>query len=126
MTRVMLLAARSFRVHALNLTTHKKVAVQLTPATSIFSRMKGLLGKSSLNEGEGLLIKPCKGVHTFGMKFPIDVIVLDNNNIVIAVSKALPPNRLTPVYRHAVAVIELPAGTLEATTTTVGNQLEIT
>ena len=95
------------------------------PATTVLSRMKGLLGKNSLNEGEGLLIKPCKVVHTFGMKFPIDVIFLDNNNFVIAVSKELPPNRLTPVYMRAAAVIELPAGTLEATTTAVGNQLEI-
>ena len=113
-------------MQALNLTTKQKVATHLMIATTVFSRMKGLLGKNSLNQGEGLLIKPCKGVHTFGMKFPIDVIILDNDNVVIAVSKEVSPNRLTPVYRHAAAVIEVPAGTLEATTTTVGNQLEIT
>lgn len=94
-------------------------------ANTVLSRMKGLLGRNSLDEGEGLLIKPCKGVHTFGMRFPIDVIVLDNKNYVIAVRTNLVPNRLTPLYLRAVAVIELPAGTLEATTTAVGNQLEI-
>jgi len=87
--------------------------------------MKGLLGKNSLGDGEGLLIRPCKGVHTFGMKFPIDVIVIDDNNYVIAVHGQLPSNRMTPLYKRAAAVIELPAGTLETTTTAVGNQIEI-
>jgi len=112
-------------VLAFNLTTNKEIAVKLTHAHTVFSRMKGLLGRNSLNEGEGLLISPCKGVHTFGMKFPIDVIVLDNNNYVIAVSNSLAPNRMTPLYMRAASVIELPAGTLNATITEVGNHLEI-
>jgi uncharacterized protein len=112
-------------VPVFNVTTKKEIAVRLTRANTVFSRMKGLLGRKSLGEGEGLLISPCKGVHTFGMKFPIDVIVLDNNNCIIAVSTNLAPNRLTPLFMRAASVIELPAGTLLATTTEVGNQLEI-
>ncbi len=112
-------------MYARNLTTQTEIADRLMSATSVFSRMKGLLGKSSLKEGEGLFIKPCKGIHTFGMKFPIDVIVLDRNNLVIALNKNLPPNRLTRLYKRASAVIELPAGILDATTTSVGNQIEI-
>ncbi len=110
---------------AINATTGKKIASRLITADNVFSRMKGLLGRSSLDPGEGLLIQPCKGVHTFGMKFPIDIIVLDNNNYVIAVSDNLAPNRLTPLYRRAAAVLELPAGTLASTTTSVGDKLEI-
>lgn len=112
-------------MYALNVTTRKEIASSLTSATTIFSRMKGLLGRNSLQEGEGLLIKPCKGVHTFGMRFPIDIVVLDKDNLVIAVSKNLPPNRLTPVYKRAAAVLELPAGILESTTTAIGNRIEI-
>lgn len=112
-------------MHALNLTTRKEIANRLMSATTIFSRMKGLLGRTSLQDGEGLLIKPCNGVHTFGMKFPIDIIVLDRNNCVIAVSKDLPPNRLTRLYKSAAAVLELPAGIVEATTTEIGNRIEI-
>lgn len=112
-------------MNALNVTTDKELAHRLMSATTVFSRMKGLLGRNSLQEGEGLLIKPCKGVHTIGMKFPIDVVVLDSDNFVIALSKNLPPNRLTPLYMRAAAVIELPAGILDATTTAIGNQIEI-
>ncbi len=112
-------------MNVINATTGKKIASRLIAAESVFSRMKGLLGKKSLEIGEGLLIRPCKGVHTFGMKFPIDVIVLDNDNYVIAVSDSLAPNRLTPLYRRAASVLELPAGTLASTTTSVGDKLEI-
>jgi uncharacterized membrane protein (UPF0127 family) len=81
-------------------------------AASIPARMKGLLGKGRLDAGKGLLIRPCKGIHTFFMKFPIDAVFLDKNNQVVAYFKDLPPNRLTPIYRLASAVLELPAGTL--------------
>lgn len=94
-------------------------------AESLLARMKGLLGKSSFQAGEGLLIRPCNGIHTFGMKFPIDAVFVDNNNCVIAVSKGLPPNRLTPLYLRASYVLELPTGTIEATATAIGNQIEI-
>jgi uncharacterized membrane protein (UPF0127 family) len=60
------------------------------------------------------------------MKFPIDIIFLDNNNYVIAVRDNLAPNRMTPLYMRAASVIELPVGTLESTTTSVGDKLEIT
>lgn len=110
---------------AVNLTTQKELASDLIKADHLFARMKGLLGRSSLQPGEALLLKPCKGVHTFGMRFPIDVIILDNSNFVLALRKELSPNRLTPLYARATAVIELPAGTIEATATEIGSQIEI-
>jgi uncharacterized protein len=82
-------------------------------AKSLGARVKGLLGKSSLPAGEGLLIKPCKGIHTFFMKFPIDVVFLDQNDAVIALFRNFPPNRITPVYYKAKAVLELPAGVVD-------------
>ena len=87
--------------------------------------MKGLLGRSSLEDGEGLLIRPCKGIHTFGMKFPIDAVFLNKNIRVIAISKNILPNRMTRMYFEASSVIELPAGTLDRTATLAGDQLEI-
>lgn len=108
-----------------NVTTNKEVANSMVVADTLFLRLKGLLGRSALTAGEGLLIKPCKGVHTFGMGFPIDVVFLDKQNSVIACNKSLAPNRMTPVYLRSASVLELPAGMIDATATRTGNQIEI-
>lgn len=83
------------------------------------------MGRNSLAEGEGLLIRPCKGIHTFGMKFPIDVVFLDSGNLVIAINKELASNRLTPIYPKGSSVLELPAGTVEATATKIGDEIKV-
>jgi len=92
-------------------------------AASLPARLKGLLGKENLATGQGLLIRPCKGIHTFFMKFSIDAVFLGRNNRVVAFFKDLPPNRLTPVFRKASSVLELPAGTLTASIS-VGDYIE--
>lgn len=107
------------------MSTNKELAANLTVAEGLIARMKGLLGRSLLPPGEALWIKPCKGVHTFGMTFPIDVVFLDRDNSVIACQKGLAPNRMTPVHLRSASVIELPAGVIDATATEIGNQLEI-
>ena len=81
-------------------------------AASLPARLKGLLGKNKLEAGKGLLIQPCKGIHTFFMRFSIDAVFLDKGNRVVALAHALPPNRMTSIYPKAVSVLELPAGTL--------------
>ncbi|MFZ3207512.1 MAG: DUF192 domain-containing protein [Geobacteraceae bacterium] len=108
-----------------NITTNKEVASHVVVADTLFLRLKGLLGRKALTAGEGLLIKPCKGVHTFGMRFPIDVVFLDKQNFVIACKKNMAPNRLTPVYPRAATVLELSAGIIDATSTETGHQLEL-
>jgi uncharacterized membrane protein (UPF0127 family) len=81
-------------------------------ANSLPARLKGLLGIDSLDAGMGLLIRPCKGIHTFFMKFPIDAVFLDQGNRIVARYHNLPPNRMTRIWLKAVSVLELPAGTL--------------
>ncbi len=98
---------------------------RLQIAENLFARMKGLLGRSALAKGEGLLIRPCNGIHTFGMKFPIDAVFLDGNNIVIAIRKDLVSNRLTSIYPKAASVLELPAGTVDATDTRIGDEIRV-
>lgn len=85
--------------------------------------MKGLLGKERLEAGEGLLLRPCKGIHTFFMKFPIDAIFLSKENQVVSIVHALPPNRMSNIYLRAVSVLELPAGTL-GESVVVGDTIE--
>jgi uncharacterized membrane protein (UPF0127 family) len=87
--------------------------------------MVGLLGKSGLEAGGGLWIKPSSGVHTIGMKFTIDVIGLDKNHKVIKVWKRLPPYRLTTVHWKMSSVIELPAGRIDECEVQVGDVLSI-
>lgn len=89
----------------------------------MFDRMKGLLGRKSLHDGESLWIKPCNSVHTIGMRFPIDVIFLDKKNRVLAIKKNLQPNRLTPIYFKATSVLELPCGIIDTTLTNIGDEI---
>jgi uncharacterized protein len=110
-------------MRAINSTKHSELAGKLRVADTLFARMKGLLGKSVLAEGEGLWIRPCKGIHTFGMKFPIDAVFLNGANHVVAVKKELFPNRMTQVFFAAVSVLELPPGTIDATATIVGDEI---
>lgn len=87
--------------------------------------MKGLLGKTEMLAGEALWIRPCISIHTFLMRFPIDVIFLNKSNQVIAAIKNLKPNRLTRLYPKAVSVLEVPAGVLQVTDTRVGDEIKI-
>lgn len=86
------------------------------------TRRKGLLGRSRLNPGEGLWIVPCQGIHTWGMKFPIDVLYLDRKKTVRKLQRAVRPWRLS-VCLWAHSVLELPAGALDRTETAKGDQL---
>lgn len=103
----------------------KELATRVTVAETLPRRLRGLLGRTELPAGEGLLIRPCKGIHTFFMKFPIDAVFLDKENRIVALFRDLAPNRMTPVYRKAYATLELPAGTLDPNTG-VGDRVNFT
>ena len=87
-------------------------------------RRTGLLRHSGLGPGEGLWIVPCEAVHTFGMKFAIDLIFLNKRRKVRKIRHAVPRRRIA-VDLLAHSVLELPAGTIAATRTAVGDQLEL-
>ncbi|HZQ54662.1 MAG TPA: DUF192 domain-containing protein [Bryobacteraceae bacterium] len=86
------------------------------------TRRKGLLGRSKLDPGEGLWIVPCQGIHTWGMKFPIDVLYLDRKKTVRKLRRALRPWRVS-ICLWAHSVLELPAGMLDRTGTVKGDRL---
>ena len=87
------------------------------------TRRTGLLKHDSLKFGEGLWIVPCEAVHTFGMKFSIDVVFLNRKKQILKVRKDMARRRIAMCLR-AHSVLELPAGTLEQTGTSPGDQLE--
>jgi uncharacterized membrane protein (UPF0127 family) len=87
-------------------------------------RMRGLLGRTGLDDGEGLLIRPANSVHMFFMRFAIDVVFLDRELVVRKVVEALGPWRLAGC-RGARAALELPAGTAGRRGITVGERLTL-
>ena len=87
------------------------------------TRIVGLLGERELAPGDGLLIVPSQGIHTWGMLFPIDVVVLDRNWNVLALRHRMRQFRMTRIFWKAAAVLELPPGMLDSTATSVGDTL---
>ena len=86
-------------------------------------RRTGLLKHSGLQAGEGLWIAPCEAVHTFMMKFPIDVVFLNRKRKILKVRPNMVRSRIAISFL-AHSVLELPAGTLDHTGTEAGDQLE--
>ena len=88
------------------------------------TRMKGLLGRRSLADGEGLLLRPAGSIHTAFMRFPIDAVFLDADMRVLRIASNLRPWRVV-AQRGARAVVELPAGAAEGMGLAVGLTLEL-
>ncbi len=112
------------RVEIRNLTRNTLLASGAEVADRGATRRKGLLGRNGLAEGEGLWIVPCEAVHTFGMRFPIDLIYLSRGRRVKKVRSAVPAWRVSACL-SAKSVLELPAGTIARTQTRAGDQLEL-
>jgi uncharacterized protein len=91
-------------------------------AATPFTRMRGLLGKSSLPSGQGILLRPASSVHTFFMRFPIDVVFLDGDLRVVEIAADLRPWRAAG-KRGARAVLELPAGECARRGLALGDQI---
>jgi uncharacterized protein len=100
-----------------------RIADHLEEAQGFVARLRGLLGRQDLAPGSGLLIHPCQGIHTVGMRFAIDALFLDRRDRVARVEHSLPPGRFVPFVRRAARVIELPAGTLAAAGVEVGDEV---
>ncbi len=112
-------------VTVVNQTRATVVGRKIAVADTFVTRLVGLLRHSRLDDGCGLLIQPSSGVHTFGMRFPIDVIALDRGLRVRALWHNLKPWRTSDVSWKTHAIIELPAGHIRDCALFVGDQLEI-
>jgi uncharacterized membrane protein (UPF0127 family) len=116
-------APRDIRLRVSNLTRNSVLATCMEVADSSAKRNKGLLGRELLAPGEGLWIRPCEAVHTFWMRFPIDLVYLDRKNRIRKLVSAVPPWRLSACLR-AHSVLELPSGVIRDTRTQPGDTLE--
>jgi hypothetical protein len=112
------------KVTVRNQTRNTVLATGADVADTSAKRRTGLLKHSRLDPGDGLWITPCESVHTFFMKFAIDLVYLDRNKKVRKVRHAVPPWRLSACLT-AHSILELPAGTAKETGTQRGDELAI-
>lgn len=106
-----------------NLTRQVVLADRVEVADRGVKRSKGLLGRDGLEPGEGLWIVPCEAVHTFFMRFPIDLVYVDRDKRVKKVRSDVMPWRMSACL-SAHSVVELASGTVRETQTESGDQLE--
>lgn len=92
-------------------------------AKTSVTRLVGLLGRRSLKAGEGIWITPSSGIHTFGMRFAIDVVGLDHDMRVIRLWPRVKPQRITSVSRTTRSVLELAAGEIAMRSIQLGDVL---
>lgn len=113
--------------YAFNRTRTTYLATELVIARTHWSRFRGLMATDAtrFRRGQGLWITPCHGIHTFAMRFPIDVVYLDPERIVVHIEEELKPWRLAAIRVLATSVLELPAGAVRDSRTALGDQVDI-
>jgi uncharacterized membrane protein (UPF0127 family) len=112
-------------VLALTNTRNKRIVARtLLTAFDSASRRIGLLAHDSLADGSAMIIAPTSAIHTFAMRFEIDVMFVSKDGRVLKVRPHVKPRRIATAWR-AFAVVELPAGAIERSDTRPGDQLEI-
>lgn len=107
-----------------NVRSGRPVATHVETAFSSADRKRGLLGREGLAPGQALVIAPTSLVHTFAMRFPIDILFASRDGRVLKISSAVPPRRIAGSLR-AFAVVEMAAGELARSDTRVGDVIEV-
>lgn len=110
-------------LRVINLDRQAEIGNLVEVADTAARRNRGLLGRTGLEPGQGLWIVPCEAVHTFGMKFAIDLVYLDRRRRVLKARSRVGPARISACLR-AHSILELPPGVILATQTQPGDQLE--
>lgn len=108
-----------------NTRTNEILVERMYKADTIFTKMKGLLGRKDMSFDEGMLICGARQIHMFFMKFAIDVIFLDKNFRIIKIYRRFKPFRISGYFLKAKYVLELKSGILDEKDTQVGDVLEI-
>lgn len=99
------------------------LAYKITWARSFISRLRGLTFKEIFTQGECFILPDCRMIHTFGMRFPLDIAFISVSNTILYKIYSLEPNQISPLVLKSKMVLELPAGTLLKTNTTTGDLL---
>src|SRR5580698_8283376 len=106
-----------------NATRATVIGSRIAVADTCFTRLFGLLGRKGLDADTGLWIRPSSGVHTFGMRFSIDVVALDSTLRVCAMWPKLRPWRISGVSWRSHSILELPSGSIQRGNIQPGDQM---
>jgi uncharacterized protein len=109
-------------MRVINKTRDNVLAENAAEARTFLARLRGWLGAAAPVAGSGLYLTPCAWVHTFGLRWALDVIYINSHGLVLAV-RTLAPARLGPWVPAAAGVLELPAGTCQRLNCRAGDQL---
>jgi uncharacterized membrane protein (UPF0127 family) len=101
------------------------IATEVKPAYSFMNRLRGLLFTSSLPRQSGIHIQPCRSVHTYFMQYPIDIIYLDANRIVVGLEHSVAPGKRGSHVPMTYSVLEIAAGRIEELAIEKGQKLHI-
>ena len=112
-------------IRIVNLTRKTVLGSRIRVPENSLARAIGLLGEKRLDPGGGLFIDPSSGIHTFGMRFAIDVIALDRKLRVRGLWQKLGPFRIAGLSWRTSCVVELPVGAIEASGTRLNDQLVV-
>lgn len=104
-------------IRVLNKTRDSVLGGRIVIADTWWTRLRGFMRRPPPGEGEGLLLSPCRGVHMWGVAFPLDVILVNRHGRVVAIYEELQPGRRTGYHFKAEYALEVPAGTIAATGT---------
>jgi uncharacterized membrane protein (UPF0127 family) len=99
------------------------LGLQVAPADTLWTRLKGLLGRIGLEPDDGIWLVPSRGIHTIGMLFAIDVVYLDAANRVIHLVEHLGPFRISPIRIKCASILELRPRAIYSSNTKVGDEL---
>ncbi len=109
---------------AINRRTGRLIAGRVRVAQDLKSRHVGLLNRGSMGVDEGLLIKPCNSIHTFFMKFGIDVVFLSRQGMVVKIAKNIKPFRLESCHIKGYMTLELTGGVLKEFDIKIGDYID--
>ena len=116
------------KVRLYNVTRSKVLCENCRIADNIFTRVRGLLGRSTLHQDEGLLIVPCPSIHMFGMKMSLDVVFLTKENIVTDFVENIAPGQYYVAqnqFGKAHSALEIAPGIIAATSTRRGDEIRL-
>ena len=119
------MSRKSRHVYVYNKTRETFLAFRVKVADSLIGRLVGLLGRRSLQPDSGVWIVPANAIHTIGMLFSFDLVLIDKDFKVVGLRELVRPFRITWPQRHAESVLELPAHTIFRSRTQIGDQLLI-
>jgi len=108
-----------------NLTKGSVVASRLVVANTPSTRSRGLLGRRNLKADEGMLLIPCRSIHTLGMKFALDVVFVSKQMRVVDIRRNVPPGRPLLLSRRAYSTLELAAGVAADRMIEIGDLLQV-